>query len=380
MNWRRGGGAREARVDAGEPRDEWAGAPAPAMVGRVVEPVYRAVIGWRNRRFDRGIGVTRLGVPVISVGNLSVGGTGKTPMVAHIVGRLLREKGVRPCIAMRGYRKRGQRVSDEADGYRRLFPGVPIVAQADRIGGLRGLFGQGKQPGPESRVTPTCVVLDDGFQHRQLARELDVVLIDASRPPMRDRLLPSGWLREPIESLQRAGAVVITHAELVSEEAVAEIAANVGRVTGRDIAAVTRHVWTGLVTGEGDGEEVLPLDWLLGKRVVGSCAIGNPAGFLHSLRATLAADQHRAGELVGTLVLPDHDPYDRAVVAALARLADDERADAIVVTDKDWSKLRSVPPGRWEGRPVVRPVLSMVFDSGQAGFDAKAVVVATGKG
>lgn len=371
--------------------------PLPAWLGRVLEPVYAAGIGWRNQRFDRGAGVVRLGVPVISVGNLSVGGTGKTPMVGHIVGLLLR-RGVEPCIAMRGYVPRAgvkpraaagmavgrmPREPDETDVYRRMFPGVAIVAQKDRAAGIgRWLESRGageRNPGegrPSDR--PACVVLDDGFQHRRIARDLDIVLIDASRPPMDDRLLPAGWLREPVASLARADMVVATHAEIADAGVIAEIDSAVRRNSGRPLGAVTRHVWTGLVTGGGatGGEErVLPLDWLLGRRVAASCAIGNPAGFLHSLRRTLAADSTRAGELCGTLILPDHDPYDDAVVRALAGLARECSADAIVVTDKDWSKLRAVPEEAWPA-PVVRPVLAMVFDRGGVELEERVLRVA----
>ncbi len=245
--------------------------PVPAWLGRIGEPLYRRAINYRNRRFDAGAGVHRLNVPVISVGNLSVGGTGKTPMVMHVL-RVLLEGGHKPCVAMRGYSKRGQSkrgqskhqhsrsardapaessliieqvagsmaawtgrergqswtdtgaggewggvsnlgFSDEADEYRRAFPDLPLIARPDRIVGLRELLEKPFKP------VVDCVVLDDGFQHRQIARDLDIVLVDASHPPMRDHLLPRGYLREPPESLRRASCVVITHAEMCDGDA-----------------------------------------------------------------------------------------------------------------------------------------------------------------
>ncbi|MFN7022482.1 MAG: tetraacyldisaccharide 4'-kinase, partial [Phycisphaerales bacterium] len=110
------------------------------LLGRPLEPIYRAIIRRRNRSFDAGRGVTRFGVPVVSVGNLSVGGTGKSPMVTHIVASLLRA-GLRPCIAMRGYSKsRGQtsrhHAPDETDAYLRTFPQVPVIARPDRAAGI----------------------------------------------------------------------------------------------------------------------------------------------------------------------------------------------------------------------------------------------------
>jgi len=346
--------------------------PLPAIVGRALEPVYRAAIARINRRFDRGLGITRFDLPVISVGNLSVGGTGKSPMVMHIVSELLRAH-LRPCIAMRGYRKRGRvpaRHPDETDAYQRHFPAVPIVAQPDRIAGLRALLAQ-------HNSRPDCIVLDDGFQRRRIARDIDIVLIDASRSPFNDHLLPYGWLREPVDSLARATMVVLTHAELIHARQLIILSESLAsRRSGIGFDAIARHAWTGLrlaAHNSTDHDHPVSLDWLLGKRIVASCAIGNPAGFLHSLNATLAVDSRRAGELVGTLVLPDHDPFDRETVRVLSEIAHEREADAIVVTDKDWSKLRHVPAEIWRGRPIVRPDLSLVFDRGLDEFNRTIV-------
>lgn len=334
-------------------------------LGLLLEPVYRGAIARINRRRDRGNGVEQLSVPVVSIGNLSVGGTGKTPMVMHAVGALLRA-GRRPCIAMRGYAPAGARAAggpDETDSYRREFPGVPVVARPDRAAGVRALL----QAGGESR--PDCVVLDDGFQHRQIARELDIVLVDASRSPLEDRLLPAGWLREPVASLKRAGAVVLTHAELVDERTVARLIKGLeAQSGGARVAAVCRHVWTHLETPE----ERQGLDWLIGRRVVGCCAIGHPGAFERSLRTTVGPDGR-----VEMITLRDHDPFAPATVRRLIGAAKDAGAEAIVVTDKDWSKLRRVPAEEWPC-PVVRPRLAMVFDWGGAELESRVVSVVTG--
>src|SRR4051794_5329108 len=152
--------------------------PVAGPVGAALAAVYSWEIGRRNRRYDAGRGVVRFDRPVISVGNLSVGGTGKTPMVAHIVGVLL-QAGHTPAIAMRGYGSKasGGR-SDEAEEYRRKFPGVPVLARPDRTLALIEQFAREHDDagGRQSDV----VVLDDGFQHRKIARDLDIVLVDAS--------------------------------------------------------------------------------------------------------------------------------------------------------------------------------------------------------
>jgi len=335
------------------------GGPLPGLLGRLAAGVYGLAIGRRNRAFDAGRGVATLPLPVVSVGNLSVGGTGKTPMVAHLC-RVLLERRVRPCIAMRGY-VRGKRGgagsgSDEADLYRREFAeSVDVVAQPDRAEGVRELLAAGGMP--------RAVILDDGFQHRQIRRDLDIVLIDASRDPFGDRLLPAGWLRETTASLGRASCVVVTHWELAQREELMELRRKVERATGGPPIAMTRHLWTALSEGGEAGERLLPLDWLLGKRVVGVCAIGNPRGFTDALAATVGSEAQTE-----FIVRPDHDPFDAATVDRILETARRVSAQAIVMTDKDWSKLRRVERSAWPC-PVVRPVLSLGFVEGQREFE-----------
>jgi tetraacyldisaccharide 4'-kinase len=250
---------------------------------------------------------------------------------------------------------------------------MAIVARADRTVGLEALLGkaQGIRPGSERRATPPtpdCIVLDDGFQHRQIARDVDVVVIDAtaSRSVFADRCLPAGWLREPAESLGRASIVVLTHAELESAEWIARLKGEIARRTSAPVA-VTRHVWTGL-RQRADGEErMLPLDVLIGKPVVGCCAIGHPSAFAASLERVVNGPG-AAMDWVGMLALPDHDPFGPARVKALAEMARVSKAAFIVVTDKDWSKLRGVPDSVWPC-PVVRPELAVVFDEGREVFE-----------
>ena len=191
----------------------------PGRPGRALALAYGCIIDRRNARYDARQGVVTLDRPVVSVGNLSVGGTGKTPMVAALA-RALLDGGRNPCIAMRGYasNRRSDGLSDEAAEYQRELPGVPIVARADRLLGLIHLFAA------EEGERVDTVLLDDGFQHRRIARQVDIVLLDASRNPFTDRLLPAGWLREPVGSLARATHVVITHAELADERTVGSIA------------------------------------------------------------------------------------------------------------------------------------------------------------
>jgi tetraacyldisaccharide 4'-kinase len=416
--------------------------------------VYLAELGRRNRRFDRGEGVVRLDRPVISVGNISVGGVGKTPMVMTIVAWLL-EAGVRPCIAMRGYRSKKSAAgeSDEAMLYHERFGEVPVVAQADRLAGLRQLLAQERVvqdciPGPQrvgqdcilaagrfdSRSsTPSeaegrqvtnlpqsfasepdapsdmphppridCVILDDGFQHRQIARDLDIVLLDASRDPFADRALPAGWLREPVSSLARADAIVLTHAEAAGSEAVSHISARVAEICGRAPIAVTRHQWQRLRVIQADGAERIERPaWLVGRRVVVGCAIGNPTAFVQAARHAVAeaivtgrAPEHgntdlsergpvarpaaSRGAVLGELVLRDHDPWGDRAVSRLLALARERQAEAIVVTAKDWTRLSRVERLRWPAAVVVAE-LATRFVRGEAELRGLALDLAAGR-
>lgn len=334
--------------------------PLPSALrplGPLLEGAYRFELGRRSRAFDRGKGVVTLDRAVVSVGNLSVGGTGKTPMVRRLV-RALLEAGLDPAIAMRGYASRDG-LSDEADEYRRSLDGVPVVAQPNRAQGLLDLFAT------ERGERVNCVVLDDGFQHRRLARCFDLVLLDATRDPFGDHLLPRGWLREGPDALGRAHAVAITRADAVDPSKVRDMAAKAARINPSLILAAYRHAWTSLRVHEpaaGGVTREEPISWLRGKRPGVACAIANPDALLAMVRAA-------AGEPVATLILPDHDAYD---APALKRVIDLSHAsEALLVTDKDWSKLARVRPELW-GCPVVVPRVEMepmagVLDGDTAG-------------
>jgi len=345
--------------------DRAAAEPSPLSgplrpIGVAVEPVYRRVVARRNARFDRGRGVVTLDRSVISVGNLTAGGTGKTPMVDRVV-RWLIEAGHRPAIAMRGYGARASGRSDEAQLYDDAFEGVPVVARPNRLDGLLALFAT-----PRGGAVDV-VVLDDGFQHRRLARALDLVLVDATRDPAADRCLPAGWLREPIESLVRAGAVVLTHADRATPSGLASVERLVRAHTGADPVALSRHAWSGLrVRAPGAGEdEQRPASWLAGRRALAVCALARPESFFASCEAAGA-------RLIERVALRDHDPYSTRTIEWLLGTLERTGAETLLVTEKDWTKLRRVRPELWPC-PVARPVLTLGFERG--GADLHAIVL-----
>lgn len=325
--------------------------PLPPVLGRVFAPLYAAAIARRNRLFDAGRGVVTLDRPVISVGNLSVGGTGKSPMVAYLLRRLI-DLGRVPCVAMRGYAPRGG-ASDEAMDYRAMFPTMPIVAQPDRVLGLLELFATSEGGAVD------VVVLDDGFQHRRLARNLDLVMIDATRPPWEDAMLPLGWLREPVGSLARAGVVVFSHADRVSGSVRRELVARAASQAPRAVVTLTRHAWTSVAVHEGSTVREASPSILAGVRAYVVCAIGNPGPFVESVKA-------HGAEVVGTKILRDHDPYSAETVARLRGEVTRSRAGVMLTTGKDWTKLGPRVVEGWPN-PVVVPRLGLEFLEGEAG-------------
>ncbi|MCZ7633852.1 MAG: tetraacyldisaccharide 4'-kinase [Phycisphaerales bacterium] len=326
----------------------------PGLPGRLAAMVYGAAIARRNRAFDAGRGVVTLDRPVISVGNLSTGGTGKSPMVAWIV-RALRDAGHDPCIAMRGYRSRDG-LSDEAEEYRAAFDDLPVVARPHRLHGLIELFASERGERVDS------VVLDDGFQHRRIARGLDLALIDATRDPFADALIPAGRLREPVGSLRRATHVVITHAERVEPDVLARLAQGISRVHGRPPIAVTEHAWSELRITDSSGVRAEPVSWLRGRHVLAVCAIGNPAPFLGGV-------QERGAHVVDAIVLRDHDRYAPRTISRIVRRIAASCAEAVVTTAKDWTKLARRDLSAL-GVPVVRPTLELRFREGESALRA----------
>lgn len=333
--------------------------PLPGALLAPLASLYGAAVAARNRRFDRGAGVFRLASPVISVGNLTVGGTGKTPLVAEIAATLV-ATGRRPVVAMRGYGAKVGGRSDEQLVLENLVPGLAVAAGPDRVRSLR--------EAGEPRDSRTVVVLDDGFQHRRIARDLDLVLVDATRPALRGRLLPAGWLREPAESLRRADAVIVTRAAAVD----AAIAEEIERVHGRPPVAWVDHRWSAIDRfGGGEAAAVEPIEWLAGRRVAVVVGIGRPEAF-----AAMAAAA--GAEVVAAVSGRDHQVYSPRRLGRI--LASTAGAEAVLTTLKDWVKLRDLWPPE---RLAAVPRLMLRWTQGRSAFDrllSEAVMPATGAG
>jgi tetraacyldisaccharide 4'-kinase len=287
---------------------------------RTLEVPYTAAVRLRNWRYDTGRAtIHRSGVPVVSVGNITLGGTGKTPTVEWLV-RWFAERGVRAGIVSRGYGAEHGRPNDEALELAEKLPGVPHVQDADRVRGAR-------------RAVEECgcqlLVLDDGFQHRRLARDFDLVLVDALEPFGFDHLVPRGTLREPLAGWHRADALMLTRAELADETQRAAIRARAMQLAPEALWLEATHAPRAL---RAPGGAERPLTSLAGQRVVAFCGIGNPAGFRHAL-----AGCHF--DVVAAREFADHMAYSAQNVREIAAWADRQDASAVVCTHKDLVKV-----------------------------------------
>jgi len=230
---------------------------------------YRTAVVLRNVLYNRRWKqVVDVGVPVVSIGNLTAGGTGKTPFVAEIVARL-REHNRNPAILSRGYRATTAAGNDEKQVLDRLCPGTPHVQNRDRVAGAKLAIGD---------HGANVLVLDDGFQHRRLARTLDIVLIDATNPWGHGHLLPRGLLREPVTGLRRAHLAVLTRVDAVSRDQCEQIRAEIAQIVGQCSFPVVEVAYPagGLINAAGERME---LSTATGQRVAAFCGLGNPAAF-----------------------------------------------------------------------------------------------------
>ena len=282
---------------------------------------YSVAVRVRNFLFERGwLASKKAAVPVVSVGNLTAGGTGKTPCVEYVAG-FYRERDLRVAVLSRGY---GSTTgpNDEALVLEENLPDVPHLQGADRSALAATAC---------EELDSEVLVLDDGFQHRRLARDLDLVLIDATRPWGYGRLLPRGLLREPVTGLRRAGVVVLTRCDQVALEERERIRQRVRQTAPRVPVAESSHRAVELQNSE---RSTAPLDHLRRGPVAGFCGLGNPDAFRHTL-ADLGAN------LCAFRTYPDHHPYSRDDVERLRVWAGGLPADcAIVTTQKDLVKLR----------------------------------------
>lgn len=292
---------------------------ADGLAARALTPLswlFAAGTGVRNALYDLGIlRSERLPIPAVSVGNLSVGGTGKTPLAAWIARELV-TRGAKPAIVMRGYG------GDEPLVHERLNPAVPVILNADRVAGGR----------EAAQLGATVAVLDDAFQHRRARRDVDLVLV-AAEQGQATRLLPAGPLREGRHALRRATLLIVTRksASLAEAEAVASRWTGFAGAPPACIVALTPGP---LHDVREPAAAALQPQALAGKTVLAISAVGAPSAFAAQLGAL--------GAVVTQAAFPDHHAFDARDAAALAARA--ESVDFAVCTLKDAVKLGPLWP------------------------------------
>ena len=313
----------------------------------VAEVPYTAVVTWRNRQFDRGRNVQRVGVPVVSVGNLTLGGTGKTPMVEWLA-RWFVARGVRVALVSRGYGAAAGQANDEARELAEKLPDVPHFQNPRRVAAAREAIAAGGQ----------LLILDDGFQHRRLARDLDIVLVDALEPLGFGHVFPRGTLREPLAGFGRAQLIALTRADLVDAATRAQIRGQIERYAPHAQWLEVSHAPRAI--RRADGSEG-PLDSLSGQRVAAFCGIGNPSGFRHALDSC-------GCQVVELREFADHHPYSAADVADLTRWASSLDVQSVVCTHKDLVKLSVEKLG---ARPLFALAIGLKILAGEEQLVAK---------
>jgi len=312
---------------------------------------YGVIIRTRNSLYEKKFFKSvSLKVPVISIGNITVGGTGKTPLVA-LVAEILAENGEKVCILTRGYGRANPRkrilVSDgknilvnalEAGDEpfelaKKLFTKAIIVADRNRV--AAGQWARAK-------FNVTIFVLDDAFQHLRVKRDLNIVTVDATNPFGNGKLLPSGTLREPLENLKRADAIVLTRANLVEENYIANLKLQISKTNAHCKIFVTENKTARFIDlkefhGQTHSSHRQACDnrQLITDNCLAFCALGNPHNFFEQLRSEKFI-------LVAEQVFSDHHFYSQADICKLEAEARRKSAKFLLTTAKDAVKLKKL--------------------------------------
>lgn len=275
--------------------------------------------------YDKGIIPARkVDVPVISVGNITAGGTGKTPAV-EFVAKWFIERGAKPAVLSRGYNSREGEHNDENLLLRKRLPEVPLRQNPSRYTAALEAI---KEDGAN------VLILDDGFQHRKLARFGDIVLVDATCPFGYGSVLPRGLLREPLKGLKRADVIVVTRADQVDESTLERLLSELDRIAPKVEKAVSRHEPTAVY--EFPNGKLEPTSALENKRLALFSSIGNPNAFRLSVESV-------KGNVEQTIAFPDHHWYEPEDIE---QILSDASVDAFVTTEKDAVKLK----GLWQSQ------------------------------
>jgi len=313
------------------------GGPGAALLRFILgiaSQIYGIIICIRNFLYSREwLKVHPADAPVVSVGNITTGGTGKTPLVIWLCRQVISDSEFQISNSQCAILTRGYKAAKDSRGASRGYgdepavlaescPGVQVVVNPDRVAGAAEAVG---------RFGAKVLIMDDGFQHRRLGRDVDIVTIDGTVPFGYGRLLPAGLLREPIVSLNRADAAVITRCDQVDEAGLTQLENKLKRINFEMVIA--RSVHAPVCVKSFDNKEI-SLEELEEKRIFAFCGIGNPDAFLNTIRGLGA-------EIVGSNVFDDHCHYTDDCLADIYEQAKGLKAELILTTQKDWVSILS---------------------------------------
>jgi len=306
-----------------------------------------------HQNFYRFKGAFKAPKPVISIGNITVGGVGKTPLVIWLA-RTLQDKGFKSVIVTRGYMPGNSKDSDEVDMLNEQIPYIPVLAGANRVKNIKESKGN---------LPVDVYIADDGFQHWPLHRDLNIVAIDAGNPFGNGFLLPAGILREPLSALKRAQVIVLTKTDGVSDLHI--LTQKIRKINPKALIVESAHKAKGVV--DVFESEALPVDYLKNLPVVGFCAIGDPYSFELELKNTGA-------QISKLFTFRDHHLYKKNDIQQMIDLCHAQAVPILVTTHKDAVKLNSFK-GMFKGLRLVYIPIQLEITKGSDEFVQKVISV-----
>ena len=301
------------------------------IVLTVAAKIYMVIIELRNLLYDKQVlKIHHHEVTVISIGNITLGGTGKTPLVVWLC-NFLNQKNLSCAVLTRGYKTHTQKratsdeipdtMTDEPAVLSESCPQAKVIVNPDRLAGAAKAI---------DKFGAKVLVMDDGFQHRRLARDLDIVTIDATQPFGYEKIFPAGLLREPLNSLRRADAVVITRSNQISESELGMIENKLRAINPDMLIAQSIHATVNIKSTD---DIETSIEQLKGRKIYAFCGIGNPNAFINTIKAL-------GPEIAGSKFYNDHHRYTDACLADIYEQARLAEADMILTTQKDWTKIK----------------------------------------
>ena len=298
-----------------------------------LELPYGLVVRFRNFMYDKGLRkIKELDVPIVSVGNLTVGGTGKTPFVAWLAQKYL-DEGKFPAIISRGYHADETGWNDEAKELKMLLPDVPQAFSKDRFEAAQRLLAEYTGENGTSKID--LIILDDGYQHRKLFRKKNILMVDATNPFGYFRIIPRGLLREPMAEMKRADMVVLSRADAVDDAKKSRLRSFVSHFAPDAAWGEMRQLPKNLLFLSGKLQDI---GVLTGKPVLAFCGLGNPDAFFRTV--------HDCGaEVRKTFAFPDHHRYTSVDQTRIFDVARELGVQMIVCSLKDYVKINKDQAG-----------------------------------